>query len=120
MIIDLRKDEDKALPIDLRVLQPTTQNQLVLYFKKYQITEHSITDIYIGESVSNAETNSILASNIAKKFGCRVHFECKGSPGTAFPSTQAAAHSNYLSRRAAGERVPVDGDDDDEGESGGE
>lgn len=112
MIIDLRKDE--SLEIDLRVLQPTTQNKLVLYFKKFQITEHSVEEIYLGESIPNAETNSILASNIAKKFGCKVHFECKGSPGTAYPTTKGAAHSDYMKRRAAGERVSSPDDEEDE------
>lgn len=114
MIIDLRNSEDKSLVPDLKVLQPTTQNQLVLYFKKYQIREHDVTDIHLGESVPNAETNSILASNIAKKFGCKVHFECKGTPGTAYPTTKEAAHSDYMKRRAAGEQVSAAEDEEDE------
>ena len=114
MIIDLRNSEDKSLVPDLKVLQPTTQNQLVLYFKKFQIREHDVTDIHLGESIPSAETNAILASNIAKKFGCRVHFECKGTPGTAYPTTTEAASNNYTKRRAAGEQVSSPDDEEDE------
>lgn len=105
MIIDLRNDEDKSIPDDLRALRATTQNTFFLYFKNKQIQTGSITDIYLGESIPNAETNATLAANIAKAFGCEVHFECRGTPGTAFSSMHKAAHSNYLRRRAAGERV---------------
>jgi hypothetical protein len=112
MIIDLRNEEDKSLVPDLRVLQSTTQNQLVLYFKKMQIAYNDIDEIYLGESLPNAETNSFLAANIATKFDCKVHFECKGSPGTAFPSNRKAAHDNYLRRRAAGERIEAQGEDE--------
>ena len=105
MIIDLRNDEDESIHSDLRVLRATTQNALFLYFKNKQIQTRSITEIHLGESMPNAEANATLAANIAKSFGCEVHFECRGTPGTAFPTTQKAAHSNYLSRRAAGERV---------------
>lgn len=116
MIIDLRneKDEEHArIRNDLRVLLPTTQNQLVLYCQKKQIKKHTVTEIFIGDGKLGPKETVGFVSNIADHFNAIVHFECKGSPGTCFPSIRAAARDNYQMRREAGERVGEEEEDDD-------
>jgi len=105
MIIDLRHDEDTSLRNDVRVLLPTTKNQLVLYCQKRLIKPSDVDSIYLGDGGMVISEAAALASNIATHFKCPVHFECKNSPGTCFPDVRAACVDNYKMRRAAGERV---------------
>jgi hypothetical protein len=108
MIIDLRneKDEEHArIRQDLRVLLPTTQNQLVIYCQKKQIKNHTVDEIHIGDGGLGVKETVGFISNISNLFKAIVHFECKGSPGTCFPSIKDAARDNYAKRRDAGERV---------------
>ncbi len=116
MIIDLRHEEDEEnarIRNDLRVLLPTTQNQLVIYCQKRQIKKHTVTEIHIGDGKLGPKETVGFVSNIADYFSAVVHFECKGSPGTCFPSIRAAARDNYQMRRDAGERVVEKEKDDD-------
>lgn len=116
MIIDLRNEEDEEharIRNDLRVLLPTTQNQLVLYCQKRQIKKHTVTEIHIGDGKLGPKETVGFVSNIADYFSAVVHFECNGSPGTCFPNIREAARNNYKIRREAGERI---GGEEDEGD----
>ncbi len=117
MIIDLRHEKDKEharIRKDLRVLLPTTQNQLVLYCQKKQIAKHTVTEIHIGDGRLGTKETVGFVSNIAQFFGAVVHFECAGSPGTCYPSIKDAARDNYRRRRNAGERIAGEEEEDDD------
>jgi len=113
MVIDLRESEEEVRD-DLRVLRPTTQNNLVTYLKKKGIDFKKVEEIHLGDGGMKAREAAGLAANMSKMFGAVVHFECRGSPGTSFPSLRLAALKDYERRRSAGERVLVHEDDQDE------
>jgi hypothetical protein len=106
MILDLRDEEEhEGLRDDLRVLRPTTQNQLVMYCKKRLIDKNKVEEIYLGDGGMKINETVGFASNIATYFNAAVHFVCRGSPGTCSPNIRIAAMDNYLRRRQAGERA---------------
>lgn len=114
MELDFRNDKDAAP--ELAKLDALSLNALFVYCKKRVIKMSDVTVIHFGDAKNSLQTKVGWATVIAGKFDAVIQLEHLGVPITVYPDTRSAAFADFEKREAAGERMPAEEGEEDDGD----